>query len=302
MTTRAGGGPAPCPHPYGRPDAAAMTLLAALAMLSRLPFRSSILYAWDSVNYAFALRHFDLAAEQPQPPGYIVYVWLARLVDAVLNDANAAMVWISLVAGGLAAAVAYCLGRDVAGRAAGVALGALVATSPLVWFYGEIALPHALDLLLVLTVAWLLWLVRRGRDALLVPAAATLAVAGGVRPQTLVFLLPLTVWAAWRAPRRRWLAAVVTGTAICLAWAVPLVMSAGGPAEYLEIARAYSTRFEESTSVLRGAGLEGVLGNLEKVVVDIGLRPRRGLASPRLRRRPRAARAAQARRHARSRP
>jgi 4-amino-4-deoxy-L-arabinose transferase-like glycosyltransferase len=268
MKTRAGGDPAPCPYPYGRLDAVAMAALAAFAALSRLPFRSSILYAWDSVNYAFALRDFDLAAEQPQPPGYIVYVWLARLVDAGVHDANAAMVWISLVAGALAAAVAYCLGRDVAGRAAGAALGVLVATSPLVWFYGEIALPHGLDLLLVLTAAWLLWHVRRGNDALLVPAAAALAVAGGVRPQTLVFLLPLAVWAAWRAPRRRWLTAVAVGAAICLVWAVPLLWSAGGPAEYVDIAQAYSARFEESTSVLRGAGLEGVLGNLEKVVVD----------------------------------
>ena len=52
----------------------ACVLLFVITALSRLPFRSSILYPWDSVNYAFGMRRFDVLAEQPQPPGYIVYV------------------------------------------------------------------------------------------------------------------------------------------------------------------------------------------------------------------------------------
>ena len=43
-------------------------------VISRVPFRSHVLYHWDSVNFAYAMRRFDVIAEQPQPPGYIAYV------------------------------------------------------------------------------------------------------------------------------------------------------------------------------------------------------------------------------------
>ena len=62
-------------------------------MLSRVPFRSHILYHWDSVNFAFAMQHFDVAAEQPQPPGYIAYVWLCRLVDLLFHDLQVTMLY-----------------------------------------------------------------------------------------------------------------------------------------------------------------------------------------------------------------
>ena len=48
--------------------------LVLMTALSRIPFHSRILYHWDSVNFANGLRHFDVLAEHPQPPGYIVYV------------------------------------------------------------------------------------------------------------------------------------------------------------------------------------------------------------------------------------
>jgi len=60
--------------------------LLLITILSRIPFRSQVLYHWDSVNFAFAMQRFDVAAEQPQPPGYIAYVWLCRLVDLLFHD------------------------------------------------------------------------------------------------------------------------------------------------------------------------------------------------------------------------
>jgi hypothetical protein len=249
-----------------RQDVLLCVLLFALSAASRLPFRSSILYSWDSVNYAFGMRQFDVLAEQPQPPGYIVYVWLARIVDASTHEANAALVWISVAAGAVAIVALYLLGRRLFGRAAGLAAAVLLATSPLFWFYGEIALPHALDAALVLTSLWLLWRVRVGEHDMIWPAALVLAAAGGVRPQTLVFLLPVTVFSVWRAGWWRLLGATLLGAALCLAWFLPLIGSAGGLHSYLSKLSSYSARFEISTSVLRGAGLTGLQHNLLKLI------------------------------------
>ena len=70
-------------------DSWASVSLFVGTLLSRIPFRSQVLYHWDSVNFAFAMRRFDIGAEQPQPPGYIAYVWLCRLVDLLFGDLGA---------------------------------------------------------------------------------------------------------------------------------------------------------------------------------------------------------------------
>ncbi len=67
--------------------------LLLITILSRIPFRSQVLYHWDSVNFAFAMQRFDVAAEQPQPPGYIAYVWLCRLVDLLFHDLQVTMLY-----------------------------------------------------------------------------------------------------------------------------------------------------------------------------------------------------------------
>jgi len=242
-----------------------MAVLGLLTFVSRVPFRSRILYHWDSVNFANGMRRFDMLQEHPHPPGYIVYVWLCRLVDLLFRDVNTTMVWISIVASSLAVVALYLLGREMWGRRVGLVAGLLLAFSPLFWFYGEIALPHTLDTFLVLLSLWLLYRVRQGEGRLLWPAVVALGVAGGVRPQTLVFLLPLAVYALWREGWRRLLLAGLLGAVVCLTWFVPLMVSCGGIGNYLDKMSTYGARFQRTTSILMGAGWPGVAYNLRKL-------------------------------------
>jgi len=87
--------------------------LAALSLVTRLPYTTHILYHWDSVNFAFAMGRFDLAQNQPQPPGYVLYVWLTRAVNIIFNDANKSMVAISVVASLFSIIAIYFLGRSL---------------------------------------------------------------------------------------------------------------------------------------------------------------------------------------------
>ncbi len=241
--------------------------------LSRLPFRSQILYHWDSVNFAFAMHKFDIAADQPQAPGYIAYVWLCRLVDLLFRDPQATMVWIAVVSSGLAVVALYLLGRAVFGRRTGLAAALLLASSPLFWFYGEIALPHTVDTFLVILSAWLLYEIAQGRSWAVIPAAVSLAVAGGIRQQTPVFLAPVTLFAAilflrrvsWREGLRWGLPAVVIFALLCAAWFFPLVRSVGGFTEYRHLLSAYSEHYDRTTSLFMGAGLWGLTRNLRKL-------------------------------------
>ncbi|MDY7076538.1 MAG: glycosyltransferase family 39 protein [Chloroflexota bacterium] len=241
--------------------------LFVFTLLSRVPFRSQILYHWDAVNFAYGMREFRVAKEQPQPPGYILYVWLCRLVDLLFGDAQTTMVWISIVASALAAVALFYLGRSMFGRRAGLVAALLLATSPLFWFYGEIALPHTLDTLLVIVSVWWLYETMQGDHRYLYPAIAIMAIAGGVRQQTLVFLAPLLLFALRRVGWKRFLTAGMLGAVICLAWFVPLMTLSDGFANYMSVMGAYNRRFQDTTSIFMGAGWGGIKYNVRKLAM-----------------------------------
>lgn len=254
--------------PAGRSNAVTERLIAlglgVVAVLSRLPFVSKILYHWDSVNFAFAISEFNLQKEQPHPPGYLLYVLLSRLVNLLFDNPNSSMVAISILSSGLAAAILYLLASAMFNRAVGIASSLFLITSPLFWFYGEIALPHSLDAFLVITCALLLYAAQKNRTAGYWAAGLT-AAAGGFRPQTLVFLLPLVLYTVLRYQRAQIFRWATIGILVCLAWFIPLIALSGGLRSYLSILSQFSDRFQSSTSIFSGAGLQGLVRNGAKL-------------------------------------
>jgi hypothetical protein len=236
--------------------------LFAITVLTRLPFISRYLYHFDSVNMAFGLRHFDVQAGAPQYPGYIVYILLGQLVNAFVHDEQATMVIISIISSGLAAAAIYFLGRDMFHPAAGILAAVFLISSPLVWFYGEIALPHTLDLFVITLALWLLYRIMQGEYRWLWLTAIFLALLGGIRQQDLLFLGPVILFALWSAGIRRIILFAIIGAGVSLAWFIPLVQSVGGLQNYMTGSSAYSQAFFSNTSILHGAGTAGLRRNL----------------------------------------
>lgn len=255
----------------------AWTVLLVLALASRLPLQSAWLYHWDSLNFAFALDRFDVEQGQPHAPGYLLYVLLGRGAAWLTGDAQRGYVLLAIIGSALAAVALYELGRRLWDAATGWLAALLLLSSPLFWFYGEVALPHTLDALAVIGAALLSWRVahderaseadgRRGwytDPALLL--ALWLGVAGGLRPQTLVFLLPLALVAGWHMPWRRQLGALTLLTVVVLLWLIPLLLLSGGLWHYLAVVGRYSAEFDRPTSMLLGAGWNGLRHNLDKL-------------------------------------
>jgi len=241
--------------------------LFLLVLLTRIPFTSQILYHWDSVNFAVSITQFDLENESPHPPGYIVYVWLIRAFNLVVNDPQLTMVVVSILSSALAVVSLFFLGKAMASRNIGLIASLFLATSPLFWFYGEIALPHTLDAFIVIISAFLLYKTMRQDHRFLYPAVFFVALAGGLRPQTLVFLLPLVLFAARRAGLKHVIQAGLLGAVICLLWFIPLISLSGGLSAYLQTMSVYSDRFQESTSIFMGAGFPGIQRNAMKVAL-----------------------------------
>jgi len=239
--------------------------LVLLTILSRLPFRSQIMYHWDCINFAMALKEFNLAKEQPHPPGYILYVYLGRLVNSVVSDRAVALIFISIVSSALAVVALFYLGRTVFNRKVGLISALLLASSPLFWFYGEISLPHPADAFLIILSAWWLYRVMAGDHRYVIPVAILLAIAGGFRQQTLVMMTPLAFFAVRKVKPGLLALGVLVGGVICVGWFVPLVQSQGGLKIYLELSKAFSDRFMITTSMLQGAGWWGIRRNLIKL-------------------------------------
>jgi hypothetical protein len=237
-----------------------------LGLLTRLPFAGEILYHWDAINFAKALDRFDVWAGQPHVPGYILYVALTKIVHLVFRDAQTTLVAVSMVSSALAIVFLYFLGRDIFNRTVGLMAALFLATSPLFWFYGEIALPHTLDTLAVLVLVWLFYRVLQGDHHLAIPTAIWLGIAGGLRPQTQVFLMPLAVYVGWQLGWRRAIQAGITLAIVNFAWFIPLVWSTGGIGTYFYIMGKYSANFNETTSVF-SAGISGFYRNMRKLIM-----------------------------------
>ncbi|HVA26009.1 MAG TPA: hypothetical protein VMW62_16660 [Chloroflexota bacterium] len=207
--------------------------------------RSISLDDFDSFNFARAIDHFDLRLNQPQPPGYPVYVLLARVFDLAVHDHQAALTLLSAASGAVAILAFWGVAAQVGAPWAALPL----APMPLFWLSSGMALSDVPGLAMA-TLATLL-VIRGVRDrvaadgfpaALLAGCAAT-GLAAGVRPQDAI--LPLGVLAFLASPlaplspsaqdreqvraRQLPLAAGVL-IAASLAWAIPLAISLGGPA------------------------------------------------------------------------
>ena len=205
--------------------------VAAIA-LSRILFRSHVLYDVDSVNFALGVGRFDPSVHQPHPPGYFLYIWLARLVGTLTSDRNTALVAISVAASCGAAWIIHELTREWFGQGAARFSLLLFLFSPLGWFHGTVALTYMPEAFFSASIGLFCWRAYTGRANWALPAAALFALAAGFRPSIALLLGPLCLFSIWRAgPRLRWLA-LVTGLAVGLCWFVPMVDLSGGFSRY----------------------------------------------------------------------
>lgn len=69
-------------------DIITIIVLIVLTCVSRIPFATRHIVSHDSVNFALALKDFDISKHQPHPPGYIVYIGLAKFINLFVKDAN----------------------------------------------------------------------------------------------------------------------------------------------------------------------------------------------------------------------
>jgi len=242
--------------------------LLGLTALSRWPFRTRMIYAWDGGLFAQALRNFNVVPHHPQPPGYLFYVGVGKLVAWLTGlDANGALVLVSVGAASLTVATLYLLTTLIFGRLAALLTAGLGLTSVSFWLFSEIAYPYtvlALGSTILALICWLLALRRFPWPPL---AALAFGLIAGFRQDLLLFLGPLFVICYLIAigfPRRRsWLSlglGLLGGTVGIATWWIATDLASEGWGSLWRALTIQSANVERGTSAF-AVGETGLRGN-----------------------------------------
>ena len=238
--------------------------LTILMVITRLPFTSKFLYEWDSVNFALAFEKYDILLHQPQPPGYILFVGLGKLLNQLFHDANLTIVFISIMFSLLTAIVLYFLGKQLFSRKIAIIGAILLIFSPIFWFYGEIATIYPSESFLAILIAYTSYMAFKGNlkndKKFFYISTLILGLAGGFRQDLIPFMFPL--WFFCLFYQNRHYKRIITAFALLaisiLLWLLPTIILAGGLETYLNAGGHFSASFKTS-SILFGASLSNQL-------------------------------------------
>jgi len=241
--------------------------LFGLALLTRLPFATTNLYASDSVLYARGMELFDPFDQRPQPPGYLWYVLVLRAIDLVTHDPNRAMTIVSALAGAATVGLVYLLATRLYDERTARVSALFVLTAVTFWAYGGVAYPYTLLAALTTICALLFWRALdpartpSGRGMRLLLASAVWGVAIGFRSDLAIFLAPLWLFAASRATLPTAGASAAIVAALVGVWVFASAYADGGLARFLEAVQVQSKFVDDRYSVL-GNGPIAIYRNL----------------------------------------
>src|SRR5258708_33116820 len=102
--------------------------IALAAALLYLGFTSISLDDFDSVSFALVLDHFNIALQQPHPPGFPVYVAIAKAVHVLIPDERTALTFVSAIAGAIGVGAIMWLGVQFGRLSTGLLAPAIILT------------------------------------------------------------------------------------------------------------------------------------------------------------------------------
>lgn len=219
---------------------ALLLLLASFALY--FATRSIWLDEWDSVQFALGIKDFNLWKHQPHPPGYPIYIFAARCLNALGMDPITALILIACASGSVFVTAWFLITRREFGESFGWLIALATMATPAVWMTATKALT---DMPAAAALSVTIWLAfnksdQNGKSHFLWSVLAG-AVTTGLRPQWIGIILILLITALLRAKAtpRRWaisLAVFVLGN---LLWLIPTCISQSQAQPYRLGASAY---------------------------------------------------------------
>jgi len=208
-------------------------VLTIFALFLYLPLMSCSFDEWDSYNFAFALKEYDISLSKPHPPGYPVYAFVGRVVLSLTGSPLTALTLVSAISGALVIAAVCLLTRMMYDRKTAVLVSLAMMFTPGLWIGSESALTDSLFTFLLIMALCFLYSGTKGRNGMTQGSWFTYGLAVGVRPNpaSLTFL-PLWFLITIRTVKNvgRMVAAIkgaLLFVASCLIWFIPMILRTG---------------------------------------------------------------------------
>ena len=216
-----------------------MAIAALVCAASRFLALARSVWDWDEVQFTLALRDYNVALHHPHPPGFPVYIFLARLARFVTDSDFHALRLVNLIAAMLVFPAIFFLARALRLRFETSLIAAILfAFLPNVWFFGGGAFSDIPSIVIVCFAAALLFRGADNRNAYWL-GALLLAIAIGIRPQNLLVGLFPAIYATRKRRPLEIVAALLIGiviVGICFGGAV---YASGSLPEYMRVMREH---------------------------------------------------------------
>jgi hypothetical protein len=269
--------------PLGKKQVKGLTAagLVITTLALRLPFMAKTLFEFDSVAFAVSTFRFSLEQVTPHMPGYILHVLLGRFFLLFTGDHNQAFVLLSVTLSVLSVLCIWRAGAWLRGERLGVIAACLWITTPLFWFYSEVATVYIHE---AFFASLLLYLgIRRLRESknekLLYYIVTALSLSIASRQSSFLLFLPAVVY-LFRATCWSWrtlITAFIVFLVVTGSWVGILLSESGGVNSYLQalggesIYRSQSILFgnaaSEHLAVIGKVGLYLLIGSIPYILI-----------------------------------
>lgn len=227
------------PAPLTRRERSIVIVVAAACAATRFIALARSPWEWDEALFILGMRDYDVTQHHPHPPGFPVYIALARLVRLVVDSDFRALQMINLVAAMLVFPAVFLLARELRLRfETCVIAGALFAFLPNVWYFGGTAFSDVPSIVLVLFAITFLLRGVRSRNAYWV-GTLLLALAIGIRPQNILLGLFPGIYATMKRRPLDIAVALLIGVAVTGAAFGGAIYATGSVDDYIRVVREH---------------------------------------------------------------
>ena len=246
-----------------------LTLVCAITRFLTIPIS---LWEWDDVLFSRALHGFDVALHQPQPPGFPLFIFIARLVQGIWGaDYLALGITSALFASILGAALYYVYREIFRDRAAAAAGAWMTMFAPAVLLYSGAPRSDASGLaagLLGLALA----LRGRASKGALIAAGAVLGLGMGTRVSVGAAVAPaLAVGMLIWLKRGRWKTVLAAGSSAAAGFLlcyIPAILLTGAN-RYLSAVQQHAHYIATTDTIFIQKAGPQIRYRLERFFVDV---------------------------------
>lgn len=179
-----------------------LSILVVAALALYLSFLSRTFDEGDAFNFALGLIRYDIAAHQPHPPGYPVFMFIASIPYLFTNNPLFSLSLVSAVSGAITLIPNYVVAKRLFNQETAFFSSLALVVVPGFWLISEQALSDILAIFfLMLAFSQLLLGSMTNSRVYLYTSWATLGLAMGVRPFNFIFIVPF-VFETVRISRR----------------------------------------------------------------------------------------------------